>query len=106
MGTAQAAKPAQANCDKQIATVSRKLTTEDILQLRKQWIEEFKDLCGEIPLRLPPLRPVNHEICLIDPDKQYHYHLPKCADHYKEQLLKKIKQYTTTGWWVPTLVLH
>jgi hypothetical protein len=81
--------------------VSQKLTMEDILQLREQWIEEFKDLCGEIPLSLPPLRLVNHEIRLIDPDKQYHYHLPKCADHYKEQLLKKIKQYTTAGWWVP-----
>jgi hypothetical protein len=84
--------------------MSQKLTMEDIPQLCKQWIEEFKDLCGEIPLRLPPLRLVNHEICLIDPDKQYHYRLPECADHYKEQLLKKIKQYTTTGWWVPTSV--
>jgi hypothetical protein len=98
MGIAQAAKPVQANHDKQIAMVSWKLTTEDILQLPKQWIEEFKDLCGEIPLRLPPLRLVNHEIRLIDPDKQYDYHLPKCADHYNEQLLKKIEWYTTTGW--------
>jgi hypothetical protein len=84
--------------------VSWKLTTEDIPQLHEQWIEEFKDLCGEIPLRLPPLRPVNHEIRLIDLDKQYHYHLLKCVDHYKEQLLKKIEQYTTAGWWVPALV--
>jgi hypothetical protein len=84
--------------------VSRKLTAEDILQLCEQWIEEFKDLCGDIPLRLPPLRLVNHEIRLINPDKQYHYHFPKCGDHYKEQLLKKIEWYTTTGWWVPTSV--
>jgi Zn/Cd-binding protein ZinT len=47
---------------------------------------------------------VNHEIHLIDPDKQYHYHLLNCTDHYKEQLLKKIEQYTTAGWWVPTSV--
>jgi hypothetical protein len=97
MGTAQAAKPVQANRGKQIAMVSRKLTTDNILQLCEQWIEEFKDLCEEIPLRLPPLRLVNHEIRLIDPDKQYHYHLLKCVDHYKEQLLKKIEWYTTTG---------
>jgi hypothetical protein len=63
------------------------LTETDLLQLCEQWIEKFADLCGEIPLRLPPLRPVNHEIHLIDPDKQYNYHLPKCMDHYKEQLL-------------------
>jgi hypothetical protein len=30
MGTAQAAKPVQANHNKQIATVSQKLTMEDI----------------------------------------------------------------------------
>jgi hypothetical protein len=69
MGTAQAAKPAQAYRNKRIATVSQKLTVEDIPRLCEQWIEEFKDLCREIPLRLPPLRPVNHEICLIDLDK-------------------------------------
>jgi 1-aminocyclopropane-1-carboxylate deaminase/D-cysteine desulfhydrase-like pyridoxal-dependent ACC family enzyme len=87
----------QANHNKQIATVSQKLTMEDIPWLHEQWIEEFKDLYREIPLRLLPLRLVNHEIRLIDPDKQYYYCLPKCADHYKEQLLKKIKQYTTAG---------
>jgi hypothetical protein len=104
LGTVQAAKPSPANCETRIATVSRKLTMEDIPQLHKQWIEEFSDLCREIPLRLLPLRPVNHEIYLVDPDKRYHYHLPKCTDHYKEQLLKKIEQYTITGWWIPTLV--
>jgi hypothetical protein len=67
------------------------LTDKDLPHLRKQWIERFVDLCGEIPLRLPPLRPVNHEIHLIDPDKQYNYCLLKCANHYKEQLLLKIR---------------
>jgi hypothetical protein len=85
-------------------TVSRKLTIEDIPQLHEQWQERYADLCGEIPLRLPPLRPVNHKIHLIDQNKQYNYCLPKCADHYKEQLLQKIKQYTTAGWWVPAMV--
>jgi hypothetical protein len=64
----------------------------------------FMDLCREIPLRLLPLRPVNREIHLINPDKQYNYCLPKCVDHYKEQLLLKIEQYTTAGWWVPAMV--
>jgi hypothetical protein len=67
------------------------LTDKDLPWLREQWIEKFADLCGEIPLRLWPLRLVNHEIHLIDPDKQYNYHLPKCANHYKEQLLLKIE---------------
>jgi hypothetical protein len=67
------------------------LTDEDLPRLHEQWIERFADLCGEIPLRLPPLRPVNHEIHLIDLDKQYNYCLPKCTNHSKEQLLLKIE---------------
>jgi hypothetical protein len=103
MGNVQAAKPLSANCSKQLVMVSRNLTQEDIPQLYEQWKERYADLCGEIPLGSLPLRLVNHEIHLIDPDKQYNYCLPKCTDHYKEQLLQKIEQYTTTGWWVPTM---
>ena len=62
------------------------------------------DFCAEIPLELLPLQAVNHEIHLIDPNKQYNYHLPKCTDHYKEQMLQKIEQYTTAQWWVPAMV--
>jgi hypothetical protein len=56
LGAVQAAKLFPANCKTWIAMVSRKLTMEDIPWLHEQWIEEFLDLCGEIPLRLPPLR--------------------------------------------------
>jgi hypothetical protein len=76
--------------------VGRTLTEDDLPQLQEQWVETFMDLCGEIPLRL-----VNHEIHLIDPNKQYNYCFPKCVHHYKEQLLLKIEWYTTAGWWVP-----
>jgi hypothetical protein len=76
--------------------MSKKLMVDDIPQLHEQWKNKVMDLCGEIPLRLLPLRPVNHEIHLIDPNKQYNYCLLKCVDHYKEQLLK-IEWYTTTG---------
>jgi hypothetical protein len=90
MGNVQAAKPSPTNHSKQIVMVSRKLTAEDILKLYEQWKERFTDLCGEIPLRLLPLMPVNHEIHLINPDKQYNYHLPKFTDHYKEQVSIKL----------------
>jgi hypothetical protein len=79
--------------------VSRTLIETDLPRLCEQWIKKFADLCGEIPLRL-----VNHEIHLINPNKQCNYCLLKCADHYKEQLLLKIEWYTTTGWWVPAMV--
>ena len=46
------------------------LSDEDIPRLRQQWYEEFKDILQGTPEELPPLREVNHEINLIDPDKK------------------------------------
>ena len=62
------------------------------------------DLVSGIPLQIPPLRMINHEIKLIDPDKRINYRLPKCPDTLKEELADKISRYTSTGWWVPTMV--
>jgi transposase InsO family protein len=50
--------------------------------------------------KLPPKRPIEHEINLIDPDKKYPYRTPKCPDALKEQLLDKIAKYEKAGWWV------
>ena len=44
---------------------------------------------------------INHQIKLINPDKQINYHLPKGPDALKEELAEKISQYTSAGWWVP-----
>jgi hypothetical protein len=52
-----------------------------------------------IPLELPPLREVNHEINLVDPTKRIRYWLPKCQEHFHEDLSVKIKIYTTAEWW-------
>jgi len=32
------------------------------------------------------------------------YCLPKCPDTLKEELAEKISQYTSAGWWIPTMV--
>jgi len=42
---------------------------------------------------------VNHHIPLIDKNKWYHYHLPRCPDSMKVQLMEKITCYTRAGWW-------
>ena len=47
---------------------------------------------------------INHQINLINPDKQINYHLPKCPDALKEELAEKISRYTVVGWWVPVTV--
>jgi hypothetical protein len=48
---------------------SGSLTPADFPQLREQWFEKFSDLCGEVPLELPPFQEVNHEINLMDDHK-------------------------------------
>jgi hypothetical protein len=56
-----------------------------------------------IPLELLPLREVNHEINLVDPTKCIRYRLPKCPEHFREDLSTKIERYTTAEWWVPAV---
>ena len=52
-----------------------------------------------VPDKLPPFREINHKIPLIDEKKQYHYHLPRCPEAMKPQLIEKIEKYTKAGWW-------
>jgi hypothetical protein len=54
-----------------------------------------------VPEELPPVHDVNHHITLIDENRQYDYHLPRCPDALKTQLMEKIAQYTQAGWWEP-----
>jgi len=72
--------------------------------LCERWMDKITDLVSRVPPKVPPFHMVNHEINLIDPDKQINYRLPKCLDTLKEELAEKISQYTRAGWWVPTTV--
>ena len=67
-------------------------------------MNRINDLVSGILPQIPPLRMINHEIKLIDPDKQINYRLPKCPNTLKEELADKISHYTSAGWWVPTTV--
>ena len=67
--------------------------------LQKKWIENIKDLTIPVPLRMPPMREVVHEINWIDPTYKLIYRPPRCPDSLKTQLLEKIERYTTAGWW-------
>ncbi|KIJ37793.1 hypothetical protein M422DRAFT_91218, partial [Sphaerobolus stellatus SS14] len=75
------------------------LTTSDIPALREAWQNKYEDIFEDIPLELPPFREVNHEIKLIDPSKVIRYRTPRCPEALKEQLIDKINQYVTAGWW-------
>jgi hypothetical protein len=53
---------------------------------------------------LPPLREVNHRIPIMDENKRYKYHSPRCLDSLKPELIEKIARYTRAGWWEPIQV--
>ncbi|PBL04565.1 hypothetical protein ARMGADRAFT_1071014 [Armillaria gallica] len=53
---------------------------EDIPSLRQHWYDEYEELLQGVPDAMPPYQMVNHKIPLIDPDKRYHYHLPRCPN--------------------------
>jgi hypothetical protein len=79
------------------------LMDNDIPRLRKEWMDKINDLVSGIPLELPPLHEVNHEINLVDPAKHIRYRLPKCPEHCREDLSAKIESYTPVEWWVPAV---
>ncbi|KAJ7665392.1 hypothetical protein DFH06DRAFT_1323787 [Mycena polygramma] len=73
-------------------------------ELRARWFDVCADLMGPIPLQLPPLREINHEINLIDEQAVYNYHLPRCPEALRPELRAKIQRYTEAGWWEMTPV--
>ena len=78
-------------------------THSDISQLREEIAEKYSDLLGPLPLKLPPIHEVSHKIPLINESKQLKHRLPKCLEAFHSELVQKIEQYTTTGWWVPAV---
>ena len=77
------------------------LRDNNIPQLCRSWDNNITGLASGIPLKLPPIQEVNHEINLIDPEKCIHYCLLKCLEHFRKELSQKIERYTTAQWWIP-----
>ena len=69
------------------------------VKLRADWEIKATDIITGAPAKLPPFQEVNHKIPLIDEEKVYNYHLPRCPDAMKEQLIEKVQQYKEAGWW-------
>ena len=51
-------------------------TKDEYSHLWDHWRDDYADILDGTRDVLPPWREVNHEIHLVDPSKQYHYHLP------------------------------
>jgi hypothetical protein len=74
---------------------------EELQKIRQKWHDEFQDILQGVPEELPPLREVNHEIHLIDPEAKYRHHLPKCPASVRTEFQEKLNRYVNAGWWVP-----
>src|ERR1700677_538519 len=71
---------------------------EQLPDLHNKWVESAADILTGAPPHLPPFREVNHKIPLIDEQKWYNYHLPRCPDSLKKELTGKIQCYKDAGW--------
>lgn len=76
----------------------------DVRMRREQWFSRYADILSGVPPEPPPLREINHRIPILDADKRYFYHLPRCPEAMKMQLKEKLQQYTDAGWWTPRAV--
>jgi len=65
-------------------------------------IDKIQDLYTPREPTLPPLRPINHEIPLINPNLKIIHRAPKCPEPLREELRTKVDKYIKAGWWVPT----
>ena len=54
-----------------------------------------------VPLEMPPLREVSHQIPLRDPEKKFQENTPGCPATMQEALVTKIHRYVKAGWWFP-----
>ena len=80
---------------------SKSLTKEDYPWLHQQWCNKLQDIVNGTRGEMPPWREVNHEIHLIDDNKQHIYHTPRCPLALREELYKKVNRYVDSGWWEP-----
>jgi len=77
------------------------LTEDDVPRLKQNWHDTYQDLLQGTREELPPLREVNHEINLINPDAKYTYHLPRCPTAFRGQFYDKLNRYIAARWWEP-----
>jgi hypothetical protein len=66
------------------------LMREGIPRLREEWMKSNEDIMNGALEWLPPLREVNHRIPIMDENKRYKYHSPRCPDSLKPELIEKI----------------
>ena len=75
------------------------ITEDEWSNIRQKVLNEVQDLFILDKPTLPPLRIVNHEIPLINPNLRTTHRASKCPDHLRDKLKEKVDRYITAGWW-------
>jgi len=76
-------------------------TPEEARRLAEALLEEFSDVVvDELPSRLPPFRPINHEIDLVDDFKHHANPIPIPA-RYEKQWHAHTRLFVESGYWSP-----
>ncbi|KJA14801.1 hypothetical protein HYPSUDRAFT_149927, partial [Hypholoma sublateritium FD-334 SS-4] len=78
---------------------SRENNAPDLDRLRHAWKEEYADMVNGTPNKLPPLRDINHEIHIVNPEQRYMYHTPRCPQALRSEFYEKLNRYVDSGWW-------
>ena len=78
------------------------ITMEERTKIRQCILDEIEDLAAREELILPPLRAINHEILLINPNLIIRHRPAKCPEPLREELRAKIDRYLKAGWWERT----
>ncbi|KAF9441283.1 hypothetical protein P691DRAFT_684462, partial [Macrolepiota fuliginosa MF-IS2] len=83
---------------------SGKLKEKDIPCLHERWFKECGDMMQGMPDQLPPFHEMNHEIHLIDENRQHNYHLLQCPHLLRDEFHVKLNRYVNAKWWEPKSV--
>jgi hypothetical protein len=75
---------------------------EYISRLTYRLMTDYSDVFPEsLPMVLPPLREVNHQIKLKDYSKKVKPKIFRIADKYRQQISEKLNLYVESGWYIP-----
>ena len=80
------------------------LSAEDAAIAVEALLARFADVFVDKLPGLPPFRPVNHHIPLVDPDKVIRSHAIRIPDRYKEQFRAHTRAFVAHGFWSPASV--
>ncbi|GAA5926219.1 hypothetical protein JCM10213_007402 [Rhodosporidiobolus nylandii] len=81
------------------------LSAEEAAEALSSLVDEFTDvLVTDLPSRLPPNRPVQHSIDLLDEEKKIRPRVLPIPARYIQQFRAQVTKFMETGYWCPKAI--